>query len=211
MPTLNLSLSITGIGGSIARSTPRTSEGGGNREVSIPAGKAGTLTTRTDNETGSLTLGSGHGIVTGQVIDLFWSGGARYGITVGTVSGTTVPIGADNSGTGDNLPSAATAIVASPRTLINADVDGDNVSALACQMVYASNQVTSQSHASFQDASSDIIAAIDMEANTPRLYDVTGGDANPFTGDPITKIYVSNGSSAAAGTFKLLWLQDPTP
>lgn len=211
MPTLNIAVSVSGNGGVISYATPRTAEGGSNREVSIPAGKAGTLTTRTDNETGSLTLGSGHGITTGQIIDLFWSGGARYGITVGTVSGTTVPIGADNAGSGDNLPTAATAIVASPRTLISADVDGDNLVALACQMLFASRSETAQSHASFQDASSDIIAPIDLEANSVRFYDVEGGDANPFTGDPITKIYVSNGSSAAAATFKLLWLQDPTP
>ena len=42
-------------------------------EASLAAGKAGTLSTRTDNTDGTLTLGSGHGITDGQVISIFWT------------------------------------------------------------------------------------------------------------------------------------------
>lgn len=74
-----------------------------------PRSIAGTLTTRTDNDTGTLTLSSGHGVMTGNTVDVFWNDHAnsRLGMTVGTVSGTSVPI---DGGTGDNLPAAATAV-----------------------------------------------------------------------------------------------------
>jgi len=50
-----------------------------------------------------------------------------------------------------------------------------------------------------------------LEANGPQVWDVTGGSANPFAGDPITKAFVSNGSTSNVATLQLLWLQDATP
>ena len=67
----------------------------------------GTLTVRTDNTSGQITLNAGHGIVTGQLFDLFWSGGARSGCIAGAVSGNNVPF---SGGTGDNLPAQDTAV-----------------------------------------------------------------------------------------------------
>lgn len=88
-------------------------------EDTLTPAKVGELTTRTDNETGTLTMTTGHGITTGARLDLYWEDGdgagtpgSRRGITVGTVSGNSVPIGADNSGSGDNLPLVNTAITA---------------------------------------------------------------------------------------------------
>ncbi|MBK9128182.1 MAG: hypothetical protein IPM13_10320 [Phycisphaerales bacterium] len=68
-------------------------------------GKRGTLTTRTSDTAGTLTMESGHGIATGNTIHVYWDGGKRIGVTVGTVSGTSVPI---SGGSGDNLPDAST-------------------------------------------------------------------------------------------------------
>jgi hypothetical protein len=201
------------IGGlSISQTITRTAEGGMQLEIPVPAGAAGTLTTRTDNETGSLTMTSGgHGITTGSKIDLYWAGGARYGITVGTVSGSVVPIGADNSGTGDNLPTAATAIVADMQIPFNASIDGDSLSLIGMRMKYASATETAQSHAGFLDAADDSIASFTLEANQPRTWDIEGGDTNPFTGDPITDGVLSNGSATNAATFQINWLVDATP
>lgn len=70
---------------------------------------AGTLSTRTDGNTGTLTLGGGHGIVTGDVLTLVWEGGSRSGVTVGTVAGTLVPI---DGGSGGVLPDATTDVTA---------------------------------------------------------------------------------------------------
>lgn len=85
------------------------SDGGLLKSVTLPAAKVGALTTRTDNDTGTLTMAASHGITTGARLDLYWDGGSRRGITVGTVSVNSVPI---DGGTGDNLPADETAITA---------------------------------------------------------------------------------------------------
>src|SRR5678815_5092823 len=76
----------------------------------LAAAKVGQLTTRTDNDTGTLTMVAGHGITTGARLDIFWEEagvkGARYGVTVGTVATNSVPF---DLGAGDNLPTNLTA------------------------------------------------------------------------------------------------------
>lgn len=212
MPAVNINYGMSGMGTSIAQQVSRSADGGSALEIDVPIGYAGVLTTRTDNETGSLTMDdSGHGISTADVIDLYWDGGARYGITVGTVSGTTVPIGADDSGTGDNLPTAATAIVASVQVPFNAAIDGDELSAIGIQMSYAAAGLADISHLSLRDSGSSEIAALDLTANEPRQYDIAGGATNDFTGNPITNGIISNASTAYAAVLKLLWVQDATP
>lgn len=208
MPTLNVSVSVTGLGGSIAKSTPRTADAGANRDISVPVGYAGTLTTRTDNNTGTVTLAGGHAITTGMNVDIYWDGGVQYNVTVGTVSTNSMPF---DLGVGTNLPSTSTAVVVSPRTRINLDIDGDALCVLAIRQKYATETETADSHVDFQDSGSSVIAAVTLEANVPQVYDIEGGASNPFTGNPITKAYVSNGSTDNAAILQLLWLQDATP
>ena len=211
MATLNYSLAVTGLGGVISQQLTREEDGGITMDVAAPKGYAGTLSTRTDNETGTLTLSTGHAITTGMIIDLYWSGGKRTGITVGTVSVNSVPIGADNAGAGNNLPTEATAIVASQRVPFNIAIDGDNLSLIGLQMKYTSAGETAESRAIFVDAADDVIATLDLTANEARVYDIEAGDTNVFTGDPITDAYVSNASSSYDATLKILGLQDATP
>ena len=209
MPTLNLSIGVSGLGGSITRNTPRTADGGGTNEIGVAVGEAGSLTTRSTDTTGTITMSdAGHGITTGQNVDVFWSGGVQYDVTVGTVSGTSVPI---SGGSGDVLPSSSTAVVVSPRVTFNCAIDGDELSLLSMQQFFADQTITTKTHIQFLDSGSAEIAEIDVDALTPRVYDITGGDSNPFTGNPITSAVVSNGSTTGAGTFKLLWVQDSTP
>src|SRR5437870_3562372 len=68
-------------------------------EDSIPKALPGSLTTRTDNDTGSVTVIGTNTIITGDKVDVYWSGGQRRGMTVGTVAGQVVPI---DLGAGDN-------------------------------------------------------------------------------------------------------------
>lgn len=67
----------------------------------------GTLSTRTDNTSGQLTLDSLHGVLSDSVGGLYWNGGQRLGVAVGTVNGNLVPF---SGGSGDNLPAQDTAI-----------------------------------------------------------------------------------------------------
>lgn len=95
---------------------------------SVPAAKTGALTTRTNTTDGTLTMGSGHGITTGARVSIFWTGGSRSNVLVGTVSTNSVPI---SGGSGDSLPDAATAVTVQVPTSVPFSVIGDNVKAVA--------------------------------------------------------------------------------
>lgn len=212
MATGTYAITVSAGGLSISRSIARSGDGVGAVEIDVPAAAAGTLTTRTDDETGSLTMDdAGHGITTGATIDLYWSGGSRHGITVGTVSGTTVPIGADDSGTGDVLPSAATEIVADVQIPFNVAIDGDELALIGMEMTFTVTTETATSHVSLMDSGSSEIAGLDLVANQPRAWDITGGDTNAFTGNPITNGVITNGSSSNAATLRINFIQDATP
>jgi hypothetical protein len=91
--------------------------------VQLPAygaDKTGTLTTRTSDTAGVLTLGSGHGIEAADTFDVTWNSLAnrRLTVTADSVDATTVTF---SGGSGDVLPSTSTAVRAiDPRFTINA-------------------------------------------------------------------------------------------
>jgi len=172
--------------------------------------EAGTLSTRTDNNTGTLTLGSGHGITDGQIIDVYWSGGVQRTVTVGTVSGTSVPI---DGGIGDNLPTATTAITACVQKAINLAIDGDNADLIAVILETTDTRRSTAANVQCSDAAADVIAEIDLVANVPQVWDIEGGSANPFTGDPITNLKASQASTSTSETWtlKIVGVQDASP
>jgi hypothetical protein len=176
----------------------------------LPAAKTGTLTTRTDNTDGELTMTAGHGITTAQVIDLYWTGGVRYGVVVGTVATNAVPI---SGGLGDNLPTEATAITAVVQKSINLFVDGDEVKILAIALETVNKSLRSQGHVQFRDAANAEIAELDLTTNVPQIYHIAGGSANPFTGNPITNLRASQAALVAGETYtlKIVGVQDASP
>lgn len=211
MPQIQYGVSFSAGGISIAHTITRSPDTAlPGHEITLPVAKTGTLSTRTDDETGTLTMADGHGITTGQIIDVYWSGGARYGITVGTVSSNSVPIGADDSGTGDVLPAQSTAITAAVQVAANTYVDGDNLSMLAI-CLETTEGTDGKGHCDFQEADDTSIANIELVGNTPKVFDIAGGQTNPFTGDPIFELKASNGSSSAAATLKICGGYDSTP
>jgi hypothetical protein len=201
-------VALTTAGVSIQRTVARSGDGSIGVEVALPAAKAGTLTTRTDNDTGVVTVGSGHGITDTDTVDLYWEGGRRYSVDVTATTATTISI---DAGTGDNLPIATTAVTIVKQVQINVSIDGDALAILGISFEFIDSSLTSQGHALFEDASGDDIAAIDLSANSPLVYDVAGGAANPFTGDPITVVRASNGDSTSAATLKIVGVYDSTP
>lgn len=103
------------------------------KEEPIPVAAAGTLTTRTDANTGTLTMDSAdHGITTGDVIDIYWTdddgvSGSRRGVNVGSVAGTSVPF---DVGLGDNLPDADTVVQAAVVQVFATSFEGNDMTAL---------------------------------------------------------------------------------
>lgn len=189
------------LGGRSANSqTTISGEGLVAKEVTVAAAKVGQLTTRTDDETGTLTMSSGHGITTGQVIDLYWTGGSRRGILVGTVATNSVPIGADNAGEGDVLPANLTAITACVRTEEALAVVGNNVVAIE---YYSTKRGT----ITLADASDvELAATIDglgLNQERSQLWYESRNATNPLAGDTMAKVFFSNGDSTAEATMRV--------
>lgn len=185
--TQTQSVSVGGI--SISGTVTRTADAQIGNVTTLPAAKSGTLSTRTSDTAGTLTLGSGHGITTGSTINIYWSGGVRYGVTVGTVSGTSVPF---TSGNGDNLPIATTVITAATVVEIDIDVDGDLVQLLALSC-------NKKCHVDIQESDNSQIVGISLAANEPVVWiaDLSIG-ANPLAGAVVAKIITANGETAEA-------------
>ncbi len=204
----------TSVGGGGVQIQPqavlRTGSGSIAYDETLSAAKTGTLTTRTDDNTGTLTMDSGHGITTGQIVDIYWSGGVQRKVTVGTVATNSVPI---DLGVGDVLPIATTAVTVCVRVNVNTAIDGDNAKIIAIVLETTTKTLRTAGHVSFYDAADDEIAEIDLVANVPQVWDIEGGSANPFTGDVITYARVSNGGSSSTEvyTLKIVGVQDASP
>ena len=162
--------------------------------VSVLAAQPSTLTTRTDATHGTLTMtNSGHGIVTGQRIDLYWTGGQIYNVTVGTVSGTSVPITL-STGT---LPSLNAVINAGIPVKTLVAITGDNLSALLF------NGITSE-------RSYFVMATVAPVDENPQMVATNGsyqwytgsGITNPLAGVVIASVWVSHGDTAGAHTMQ---------
>lgn len=211
MATITHAQSISGGGISIQPlAVTRTNSGTIALEDTLNTAKAGTLTTRTDDNTGTLTMTTGHGITTGQIVDIYWSGGVQRTVTVGTVSVDSVPF---DLGIGDNLPIATTAVTVCVQKAINLAIDGDNADFLAVILETQDKTLRTAGNVQFLDAAADVIAEIDLVANVPQVWDLDGGSANPFTGDPITNLKATQANSTSTETYtlKIVGVQDASP
>lgn len=170
-----------------------------SQQPTLPAGKAGTLTTRTDNDTGVATLGAGHGIITGDKVDVFWDGGLRYGMDA-TVAGNAVTV---DAGAGDNLPAQATDLVVCKPVALELDVDGDQLKALGAFF-------GKRGHVRFLDGSAATLLSIPLAASVPYSWISDAAVANPLEGDVVGSVLMSCGDASAGGPMSLGILYDPT-
>ena len=212
MATVSHSQSISGAGISIStQPVLRTASGVIGLQEDLTVAQAGVLTTRTDNTIGTITMGSGaHTITTAAVIDLYWSGGVRYGVIVGTVATTSVPI---TGGAGDNLPTAETAVTVVVQKSVNIAIDGDEAKIIAIALETNTKSLRTACHIQLRDVGNAEIAEIDLITNVPQVWDLEGGSANPFTGNPITNAKVSQGNVTANEGYiiKIIGVQDASP
>lgn len=166
------------------------------REQNIPAAQGGSLTTRTNNTAGTITMTSGgHTITTGQRVSVFWTGGQRRGVTVGTVSGTAVPI---SGGSGDNLPTQGTAVAVNPDVSSPLSVVWNNV--LAFAVVADGSQ---QSIFVIADATPTEQYFFVAAGSTPDEWDSQNGKTNPLAGSTSTQIFMSHGDATAAHLMRI--------
>lgn len=186
--TVNKSMSMGGLSFNQAKSV--TANGIIVHEVSIDPGEAGTLSTRTDADTGVVTVDdSGHSFADTDRVDIYWTGGCRRGMAVsGSPVGAAVTI---DGGSGDDLPIQGTSVILIEPTKIEADFLGTDCQAILLytsklgQFVFVNSVPTEQ----FQ---------VELGAAYSYEWAEGNGITNPITGDAIDGIYVSHGDTAAA-------------
>lgn len=157
-------------------------------EETVAIAWAGVLTTRTDDNTGTITMNdAGHLITTGAKVDIYWDDGTQIGVqrysTVGTVSGTAVPI---DLGVGDNLPTQTTAVIVCVIKKVTVSITGDD-----CAALLATADSTRAVVTLFSTGDTVEELAIVMAANGAYDWLSTTGSANPITGDTIDKVHMS--------------------
>jgi hypothetical protein len=160
-------------------------------EVSVPAAKTGILAVRTNATDGTLTMDTGHGFTTAAHISIFWDGGSRYDVVLGTVSGASCPF---SGGDGDDLPDALSAITAMIGTSEVCVLVGNNCAGISAYGI-------------LQPGDGDAI--IEYLSSGPAVllpYTISGGDptgfwngtgTNPLAGDTVATVRFSHGQVAA--------------
>lgn len=197
MPSATVGGEASVLGKSFSNTTAITSDNSVMSDVaSIAAAKTGTLTTRSSDTAGTLTMSSGHGFVDGDIIDIYWSTGQAVHCTVGTVATNSVPFTLAN---GDVLPIATTAITAMVQRVENVSFLDADVEALFLGAGPAACSVT------FLDASDAYAGSLRVLAGTGtnginyrhRIWHADDGSDIPVTAD-VASIAVTHGDSASA-------------
>lgn len=183
-------LSIAGHVAGISMSSilSRTASSHIGHEVELPAALVGALTTRTGDDEGTLTMGADHGIETADTLDVYWDGGRRYGMTVGTVAGTSVPI---SGGAGDVLPADETAITAQVPQVVDTDFVGNLLAVVAA--LCAENATVY-----FKATGGGSQFVMLLSAGQLWLWMDETSLANPFTDKEVSYALVSHGGSSPA-------------
>ena len=184
--------------GGIAFPESRSIEGDGQivQSLAVPAAQGGSLTTRTNDTDGEITMdASDHTVDTGDRVDLYWVGGQRRGVTVGTVTATAVPI---SGGDGDVLPSQDTDITVALPEEIDIFVDGDNVDAVLAYSAQRGQIVFIDT-----DTSEVEIAVWNLGVGGVKSWHDEDGDDNPFAAVNIGRAYVSHDLESAAADMRL--------
>jgi hypothetical protein len=211
MPSANYGVSVAAGGVSVQRSVPRTGSGALGWEETIPVAHAVTSWVKTDANTAACNLATGHGQTDGK-FDVYWTEGGvnklRYGVD-GTIATNALSL---DGGAGDDFPvNGTTGIVVCKQLSLNTAIDGDALVILAVSLEYADLSSTSRGHVDMQDSGPATIEEIDLLANTPVPYDIYGGVANVFTGNPIVASKVSHNDTTYEATIKICGLVDATP
>lgn len=184
--TVTKSVSIGGK--SLSETSNIDTDGAIVQEVSVSPGETGTISDRTDDDTCDIDIDeSGHTFTDGERVDVYWASGCRRGMTIGTVSGNTVPI---DGGTGDALPVLSTAVTLVKPVQLDIGFVGTDAKSIA---LYA------QTHGLFVfDNTGTEHLAVELEDGKVYIWTNGSGTDNPITGDTIVSVYVSHDGTAAA-------------
>ena len=189
--TVSVQIGASVLGDSYSQDVSVLADVGVSIKPTLAPAVAGTLTTYTSSTAGTLTMSSsGHGISTGNRIDIYLANGKHlYGCTVGTVSGTSVPF---TTAAGDSLISgdAGQAVVAMVADLETMSIIGANVNTIALRAPNTADAIFV-----FTDSSGTLIFAKTLLAGQSYVWTNQMAVTNPVTGSTIGRCYVTHGDS----------------
>lgn len=203
--TLSVSMSASIAGLSMSGSLQRTGSGALGGDLSLAAGNAGSITTRTDNDTAVITAtSSDHDIVSTDVVDVYWGSGSTAGIRrgmVATVSGTAISV---DGGAGDNLPALTTAVVVDKQQTLNIDFT-------AAEAILAAASAQYRASVAWQEGDGTAVLNLDLcKSGTDGEVWSWANYTNVSTpfGANVGKVVMSNGNSSNANAVNLGVLLD---
>ena len=170
-------------------------------EATPVAGQDGTLTTRTDDDTGVVTCETGHGIETGDKVMIFWlDAGVRKSRTNMDASVATNAATVDG-GDGDNLPTQDDDVVVAVQTDLGGAFDGDDLLAIVATSARDATLV-------FYDSGDVVLVKVEIYAGSAWIWQSSQGTTTPITGNAVS--YISIGCRDVDGetAFKLGLLAD---
>jgi hypothetical protein len=206
MPVATYGISLTVGGVAISKTITRSAQHPNPYEVELPVGAAGTLTTRTDADSGVVTA-TGHGLANADLVCVFWAGGRRYGMAVTDVAGDAVTV---DGGEGDDLPVVTTPVVITKQQDINTEIDGEAIQIIGLVAEAVSHNSVAKAHIDMQDGDDATVCALDLHANVPQVYDIAGGAANIFDAAPIRRSMAANGSATEVLILKITSMENVT-
>lgn len=176
-----------------------TAQNAATSQRSVAAATSGTLTTRTDADTGVITLSGGHGLTSGTG-DVFWNDittgikGSRRGMTW-TVSVNALTV---DGGSGDDLPSTSTVMTVMKPVSEALVVVGNNAK---WSEVYAQFPALTSGDAYISFLSgvpADIVVyQLSGDVQSDGWLGATLGVTNPFAGVTTATVTYSHGQTSA--------------
>jgi len=164
-------------------------------DVTPIAGKSGTLTTRTDSDTGVITSNS-HGLTTADKVDVGWVDGdslnqARARMDITSYDTNTITV---DGGTGTVLPAQDTSVVVGKRSAALFSANGENVNLVSLHTEPASGQTTSRAMVDFCTSAPVSIKSggFPLDDGEPFVWADNSPVSNPFGTSDIARIEVSS-------------------
>lgn len=175
-----------------------TAEAEQTRVPTVAQAKSGVLSTRTDDNTGIATLSGGHGVQSGDRVDVYWTGGSRRGMDA-TVSTNAVTV---DGGNGDALPLETTEVVVAICDEETHVVSGDDVKAILLE--------SADARGTFVFAADDDseIYAVTLDAGGVFHWWDGCGLANPLASASVAKVFLTHDDASAAQDLKIGILHD---
>lgn len=171
----------------------------GSSQRSVDAATAGTLTTRTDADTGVITLSGGHGLSSGTG-DVFWNDtttgikGSRRGMTW-TVSVNALTV---DGGAGDDLPDSGTIMGVMVPVSEACVVVGNNAKWSEAYAQFSSINAGDAYVSFLTSAPADIVSyQVSGDNQSTGWLGATVGGTNPFAAVTTATITFSHGETSA--------------